>query len=221
MEPRQAWGVLGLLVVLADMGVCAFLWTMEVGTAPVVTVGTAVVITFGYIAYKRYNVEVMPEKEVMMFDDPSDLALLCRIYGLDQEGDMPVLRARLVEFVRRHRDDAFVWVAPKAVMSLGNALSLGPPRAGGTVHRARGPAQASHIHARPRSDSKRAMARSCPVCDADAPAAGSVCGECGADLRFCEALSETRVGRLVLSSKKARAARRKLRYEVPPLGGLR
>lgn len=221
MDPKQAWGVLGLFVVIIAIAACALLWNAGVDVAPVATIGVAVVITFGYIAYKRYNVEVIPEDDIMLFDDPDDLALLCGIYGLDHKGDEATLRSRLIEFVRRHRHEAFVWVAPKAVMSLGNALSFERRAATPSVQVFAQPRPATLPGGKQRSETRRKRIVSCPVCDAKVPGKGGICGECGADLEFYVVLSELKVGRLVLSGKRAGAVRRKLRYEVPTLGGPR
>lgn len=214
MNPGQAWRVVSLIAVLALATAAALL--VDVGYDPLaVTLLSAVVlIAYGYVLYKRYHVEVIPESDLALFDDPDDLRILCRIYGLETDGDEQSLRSRLGMFVNENHDRAFTWVAPKAVLALGSTFEM--------------PSDENAIETRPRPDGglicgkTRSAARlsdisTCPVCDATVLAGAGSCSRCGADLEFYVALSETKVGKRLLSEKNV-AVRRKLRYAVPSLG---
>lgn len=125
MDARQSWGVSGMFFLLADLAACAFLVSPGFDPLPVTIFGAVAILTFGYVVYKRYNVEVLSEEDILLFDEPDDLVLLCKTSGLDHRGDAEVLRQRLATFAQKHRHKAFVWIAPRAVRSLGQALSLG------------------------------------------------------------------------------------------------
>lgn len=194
------------MVVLADAVAAALLIDLGYEPLPVAAIALIALLVYFYILYKRYHVEVVPESDIMRFEDPDDLRILCSIYGLGSKGGEPELRARLLAFARAKSDSAFVWVAPKTVAFFGAALEIPPARGAARTVPAKsllGP------RARPR-------VRTCPICDAKAPRKGSVCDECGADLEFYVALGASKVGKLVLS-EKASKVRRKSRYEVPSL----
>ena len=70
---------------------------------------------------------------------------------------------------------------------------------------------------KPRSPERLKRLRACPICDNRVGKSGGICGECGADLEFYSALSESKVGKRLIS-EKADGVRRKLRYDVPLLG---
>jgi len=54
-------------------------------------------------------VEVVPENDILQFEDPEDLRILSAIYGLSAEGEETDLRERLMAFAKAHGDSAFVW----------------------------------------------------------------------------------------------------------------
>jgi len=211
MEPKQAWGAFSIIVVLMDAIAVALLIDLEYEPVLVAAIALIALLVYVYVLYKRYHVEVVPENDIMQFEDPDDLRILCDIYGLALTGNETELRNRLVGFARAHNDSAFVWVAPKTVLFFGTALEI-PQAPGETVAR---PAR-SLLGGDARSSARLAGVTRCPVCDAKAPRKGSICKECGADLGFYLALGATKVGKLVLS-EKAGEVRRKPRYEVPSL----
>jgi len=240
MHPKQAWGVASLMFVLGVLGAGAALVSAGSPPYPTAAVSGLVVLLFFYILYKRYHVEVVPESDLLLFDSEDDLRLLCRIYGLDPDGGKSVLRRRLVEFSREQRGRPFVWVAPKSVRSLASALELEQPRplripvpSPEAPERERIPdlffkvisdvpseeALSSRlVGGKNRSAERLSTISACPVCDAEVEGGGPLCPVCGADLEFYIALSESRVGRRMVSAKAA-ASRRKLRYPLSPLKG--
>lgn len=210
MDARHSWGVLGMFFLLADLAACAFLVSSGFDPLPVTVFGAVAILMFGYVVYKRYNVEVLSEEDISLFDEPDDLVLLCKIYGLDHRGDAEVLRQRLATFVQEHRHEAFVWVAPRVVRSLGQVLSLGgAPKAHHDIGSGR---CATLADGRQGARQARRTTTACPICGARTRSDDELCRECGADLDFYGALSELKVGRLILSGRKAGAIRRKLRY---------
>lgn len=213
MEPKQAWGVFSLLILLADVAVVLALVNMGYPDMVVVSLGMIVLLVYGYVLYKRYNVEVVPEADICLFTDTDDLRILCRIYGLDCSGDEPALRVRLMAFAEKNRSRAFAWVAPKVVLSLGSALEVGEKAAPGSA-----PAKPLLTGGQERSETRLTAIRSCPICDAKVSGKDRVCWECGADLEFYAVFQESKVGKRFVS-EKAREVRRKLRYDVPALGG--
>src|SRR4030042_405298 len=106
MEPKQAWGAFSLLILLADVAVVLALVNMGYPDMVVVSLGMLVLLVYGYVLYKRYNVEVVPEADICLFTDTDDLRILCRIYGLDCSGGELGLRVRLSAFVEETRDRA-------------------------------------------------------------------------------------------------------------------
>ncbi|OGS41983.1 MAG: hypothetical protein A3K67_02200 [Euryarchaeota archaeon RBG_16_62_10] len=230
MGPRQAWGAFSLVVLLADVAVAVLLVNYGLDPLLISLFAIVFIVVYFYVLYKRYHVEVVPESDIALFDDPDDLRILCRIYGLDDTGSEGALRKRLVGFARTNISRAFAWVAPKAVLGLGLAFEVqlpeGRPAAKqedllGKMLTDAGPGQGSEkglFGGEARSSARLSGIISCPVCDTRAPRSGATCTECGADLEFYAVLSESKVGRRLLSAKSG-SARRKLRYDVPYLGG--
>lgn len=234
MSPREAWGAFSLLYVLAAVAACAAL--LSVGLAWYVSLACAIVLlmTYGYIVYKRYRVEVVPEGDIGLFDDPDDLRILCEIYGLDPDGQERTLRSRLVGFARANDDAAFVWVSPKAVHVFGTSLEVGQPPAtvvqppieyedvpGLVTRMVTDTGTPVGLRAltggKARSSTRLSSLKACPVCDSPLPKGAASCRACGADLEFYAVLSETAIGKRLISQKAAVAERRKLRYPVPQL----
>jgi len=213
MEPKQAWGAFSLLILLADVAVVLALVNMGFPEMVVVSLGMLALLVYGYVLYKRYNVEVVPESDICLFTDTDDLRILCRIYGLDCAGDEPALRGRLMAFAEKNRSKAFAWVAPKVVLSLGSAFEVGEKAAPEPA-----PTKPLLTGGRERSETRLTAIRSCPICDAKVSGRDRVCWECGADLEFYAVFQESKVGKRFVS-EKAREVRRKLRYDVPALGG--
>ncbi|MGQ9587571.1 MAG: hypothetical protein ACUVT7_04220 [Thermoplasmata archaeon] len=232
MRPKQAWGAFSLVVLFAIIALSAVFVDLGYDAYPVSLFALVAVVVYAYVLYKRYHVEVVPESDVALFDDIDDLRILCRIYGLDETGNTEALRQRLVEFARSNKKRAFAWVAPKAVLGLGSALEVS---AGPQERETPTPSLAQRmisqqsaevlmskglLGGRTRSSARLASISDCPVCGAAPPKSGTICSECGADLEFYAVLSESKVGKRLLS-RKAGVVRRKLRYEVPSLGETR
>lgn len=228
MEPKQAWRAFSLVVFLADAALAAALVGIGYDSTPVIFSAFVVILVYLYVLYKRYHVEVVPESDIKLFDDIDDLRILSRIYGTDEKGDEEALRQRLVRFVRANGGNAFTWVAPRSVLAFGSALELPPSlpakaptkpleQRDGSGAPAR---QRVLVGGKSRSPSRLAGIKSCPVCDAQVARSEPICPECGADLEFYSVLSESKVGRRLVS-KKSNAVRRKLRYAVPSLGETR
>jgi len=235
MSPGKAWGAFSLVYVLAVMAALAALLSLGLPWHVSVACGIMAFAFYGYVVYKRYRVEVVPEGDIMLFDDPDDLRILCEIYGLDARGDGKARRARLVAFSRANSDSAFVWVSPKAVHVLGSALQVGlaeerppapviipePEGVHGLVTRmvsdaGRPTAPGTLTSGKARSSSRLSSLKACPVCDSPLRKGAVSCRECGADLEFYAVLMETAIGKRLVS-QKAVAERRKLRYPVPQL----
>ena len=228
MEPKQAWRAFSLVVFLADAALAAVLVAIGYESTPVIFSALVVILVYIYVLYKRYHVEVVPESDIKLFDDIDDLRILSKIYGTDEKGDEEALRQRLIQFVRANGDRAFTWVAPRSVLALGSALELPPTlpakaptkpleRRDGVGAPAR---QRVLVGGKSRSLSRLAGIKECPVCGAQVARSEPICPECGADLEFYSVLSESKVGRRLVS-EKSDAVRRKLRYSVPSLGETR
>jgi hypothetical protein len=230
MRAREAWAAFSLVFVLSLLAAGAYLalrWDQL--TIPSAIVTTLLAVYF-YIVYKRYRVEVVPEGDLELFDDPDDLRILCEIYGLDADGGSSDHSERLRSFARENQDRDFVWVAPRAVSSFGSSRELRPAEAGAPagedltslVMRMISdsprpvPAMGQLVGGRSRSQTRLEGIERCPVCDVKRGRGGSVCAECGADLEFYAVLAESKVGR-ELMHRKSGAERRKLRYPVPDL----
>lgn len=213
------------MVVLGVLSVAVAL--ISFGHEPIATLMFAGVtlVAYVYVLYKRYNVEVVPEQDIALFDDPEDLRILCRIYGLDGSGDIKALRKRLADFAKANRGRAFAWVAPRSVTSLGGAFRVEQPatRATATVPRMMAHASSEAMGrgaltgGRARSQRRLLEISRCPVCATPLRPQSAACSKCGADLEFYAVLSESKVGKRLVSAKSG-AVRRKLRFEVPYLG---
>lgn len=215
MEPKQAWGVFSLLMLLAVAALVLAFVNMGFPVMVVASSGMVAILVYGYVLYKRYNVEVVPESDICLFTDTDDLRILCRIYGLDCSGEDQALRDRLMVFARKNRSKAFAWVAPKAVLSVGSALEVSEK----TVQEPEpAPAKPHLTGGLERSEARLTGIRSCPICDAKVSGKDRVCWECGADLEFYAVFQESKVGKRFVT-EKAKEVRRKLRYDVPSLGG--
>lgn len=214
MGPKQAWEAFSVILILGDLAASVLLYDLGIDLLLVVAFALIILLIYVYILYKRYQVEVITETDVMLFDDPDDLRILCAIYGLDSSGEVGAMRQSLLKFVHANKDNAFTWVAPRAVISFGSAFEMPKPM---KWTKPSGPGNAGQlIGGKPRSSARLSSIVRCPVCDAKAPRKSTICPECGADLEFYAVLSESRVGKLMLSEKSGHV-RRKLRYEVPPL----
>jgi len=211
MEPKQAWGAFSIIVILADAIFTGLMIDLGYEPALVAAIALIALLVYFYVLYKRYHVEVVPENDIMQFEDPDDLRILCAIYGLISKGSETELRNRLLAFARGHGDSAFVWVAPKMVQFFGTALEI--PQAPVVTHAG---SSRSLLGGPTRSSARLLGITKCPICDARTSRKGSICSECGADLLFYLTLGESRVGKLVLS-EKASEVRHKPRYQVPSL----
>ncbi len=203
------------MLLLGVIAASAILYDIGIDIPLVIAFAFIVSLVYLYVLYKRYNVEVITENDVMLFDDPDDLRILCSIYGLDATGEAGALRQRLLKFVQGNKDRPFTWVAPRAVLSLGSVLEIQTPA---PISSKDAPQSVSTlVRSTPRSEARLSSIESCPVCGAKAAKKGRICRQCGADLEFYEVLRESKLGKLMLSGK-AVAVRRKLRYDVKPLG---
>lgn len=217
MGPKQAWAVFSFIALAADIVLALALLVLGHDEYPVALFTGSIAMIYIYVVYKRYHVEVVPEDDIAQFDDVEDLRILSSIYGLDAKGTEKDLRERLAAFARANADNAFVWVAPRSVISLGSALEVPVGKAPTMEKQADRPSSVSTrglVGGRPRSP-ERLMA--CPICDSRVQKSGGICSGCGADLEFYSALSESKVGKRLIS-EKADGVRRKLRYDVPFLG---
>ena len=230
MRAGEAWGAFTVLFVLALATVSAMLVASGEEAYFVVPFAAVVMSVYLYIVYKRYHVELVPEADLRLFDDPEDLRILCAIYGLGRDGKPPVLRHRLARLARANPDASFIWVAPKATQAVASALRIGPAEEEELpedlhefvtrIISDKRPASAASrplVWGRSRSKARLHSLSSCPVCSAPAERTDAVCRECGADMEFYEVFSESKVGRRLVA-EKARETRRKLRYPVPHLG---
>lgn len=220
MGPKQAWAVFSFIALTADFILALALLVLGYNGYPVALVTGSIALIYIYVVYKRYHVEVVPENDIMQFDDVGDLRILSSIYGLDTKGTEYELRERLIAFAKANEKNAFVWVAPRSIISLGSALEVPAGPASGAERPAEKPSRESArglIGGKPRSQERLKRLRACPICDSRLQKSGDICNECGADLEFYSALSESKVGKLLIS-EKAEGVRRKLRYDVPLLG---
>jgi len=233
MKPKQAWGAVSVIFALGDALLASVFIALGYVLLLVVTFAGIAALIYVYIVYKRYHVEVVPESDVLLFDDVDDLRILCNIYGLGIDGDEDSLRKKLTSFSRANAKTAFVWVAPRSVLSIGSGLSIEAVTSPGKLER---PGSAdelaremlagsspwdAHTSVLPRGEARsttRLMGiKECPVCGSQSRGSKNICAECGADLEFYAVLSGSKVGKRMVSAK-ASAVRRRLRYQVPPLG---
>jgi len=234
MEPKQAWGAFSVVFVLADALVGSALVSLGYDFMAIAAIMGIVALIYFYVLYKRYLVEVVPVNDILLFDDTDDLRILSRIYGLDDSGNERMLRKRLVTFSKANSEKAFAWVAPKSVLTIGSSLSIesglnasaraSPPSAAQLAENMLTDSGSDRMRTSllPRGESRSRVRldgiRECPVCGSHSKRDGTICQDCGADIEFYAVLSESKVGRRMISSK-ASAARRKLRYPAPPMGG--
>lgn len=223
---------MSLVFFLAVIAISTALVDMGYDSMPIALSALVTIMAYLYALYKRYHVEVVSESDIKLFDDIDDLRILSRIYGTDDSGDAEVLRQRLIKFVRANEDRAFTWVAPRSVLAFGSAFELAPPPparepakrvswlAGQLAEPAASHRQRVLLGGKSRSNARLLSIKTCPMCDAQTPESGTICTECGADLEFYTVLSESKVGKRLISEKSS-AVRRKLRYAVPSLGEIR
>src|SRR4030042_1353657 len=143
MGPKQAWIVFSFIALAADIVFALSALELGYDRFPVALVTGSIALIYIYVVYKRYHVVVVPETDIMQFDDVDDLQILSNIYGLDTQGTERDLRARLLRFARTNKDKAFVWVAPRSIISVGSALEVRAISGAGMERPSNGPSQAS------------------------------------------------------------------------------
>src|SRR4030065_727651 len=114
MTPKQAWGILSMLAAVSVATAAALLILTGLAILPTGLFGGVALLLYFYVIYKRYHVEVVPERDIVLFEDKEDLMILCDIYGLETVGSHRELRKRLIDFANAHANEAFTWVAPMA-----------------------------------------------------------------------------------------------------------
>jgi hypothetical protein len=212
MKPRQAWKVLSLMVVLVVVVAAAALASAGYDPLAIGAGALVVLLIYPYVLYKRYHVEVVPERDIARLEDTDDLRLLCKIYGLPHDGGRMALRSRLLKFITENSGNAFTWVAPRAVIGFGSAFTLP------SVDEREAASGHPEGDAISLSKDKQLGSTPCPICEAPVPAGTNICAICGADQGFYSSVMETRIGKLLVSQREA-ALRRKPRYSVPRSGG--
>lgn len=204
-----------LLFVLAVAVSSAFMVNEGEEPAFVLSIAVAVVAVYLYVVYKRYHVELVTEADVKLFDDPEDLEILCKIYGLPSTGSPNHLRHRLARLSRKYSDQTFVWVAPNFMKRLAAGLEIGPEEdlpeppedASELLVRMVSSESGAGRKARPlvwgdrRSSARLRRMTDCPVCEAPVTHRSLVCERCGADLEFYDALSGSKIGRMLVAEK--------------------
>ena len=224
MDNKRYWAAFSLLVVLVVTVVAVAIVSLGYVWYSVLIPSAVVLLVYFYILYKLMHVEVVPEEDLMLFDDPEDLRILCGIYGLERDGTESELKDRLLMFSRSNASEAFVWVSPRTVRAVGSALEIPPP-----TSMSRGTSEpvklAKHLVSerptkpltggKPRSAAGLEEIVSCSICGVKRGHGESACPSCGADLEFYSELSRSKVGKLLVA-RKGEARRRKLRYEVEP-----
>lgn len=199
-----------MLAILAVATAIVLLILMEFSTYVVITIGGIALLLYFYILYKRYHVEVVPERDIALFEDKEDLRILCDIYGLDNTGNLRELRRRLIGFAKEHESETFTWVAPKAIVSIGAKIAVAEPEpqprssvldqllkeADEEMIRTRG-----LVFGQARKGSIASTLKACPICDAKPPRSRTICPECGADLEFYTSLSGSKVGKRMVKRK--------------------
>ena len=216
MRAHDAWRAFTVLFALALAIVSAFMISRGVEFIVVIFVAVVAVAVYLYIVYKRYHVELITEDDLRLFDDSEDLRILCRIYGLPHKGASKRLRYRLAQYARMNSGRSFVWVAPMFMKNFVSALEFAPgmyedeelPEDSNELLvrmiSGRGPAGVANrplVWGMCRSPSRRRAITACPVCDASVGQRAPVCGECGADLEFYDALTESKIGRRLVAQK--------------------
>lgn len=215
MRAGEVWGAVTVLFVSALATVSALLIARGEELSFVLPFVVVILSIYLYVVYKRYRVELVPEGDLDLFDDPGDLRILCAIYGLPRTGAPNWLRHRLAQFARANSGSSFVWVAPRSLRRVASGLELSAEKEEQELSedpqelfmRMVSDEPSDDRSRRPlvwgvrRSRSRLTSIASCPVCDSDVQENSAVCGGCGADLEFYEALSESKVGRRLVAQK--------------------
>ena len=215
MRANDVWRAFTVLYALALATASAFMVNQSWSTPLVLFIAVVALSAYLYIVYKRYHVELITEGDLKLFDDPDDLQILCRIYGLPHKGSPNRLRHRLAQFSRRNDGKSFVWVAPLFMKNLVSNLELAPETdedelpedSSELLLRMVSPGSRTALANRPlvwgrqRSASRRQTISSCPICDSTVGQRAPVCEECGADLEFYDVLQESRIGRKLIAQK--------------------
>jgi hypothetical protein len=216
MRGHDVWRTFTVLFVLAMATVSALMVSQGEDIAVVIFVTVVAISVYLYIIYKRYHVELLPESDLRLFDDPDDLRIICRIYGLPDNGSPNWLRHRLAQFSRQNDGRSFVWVAPRFMKAIASNLEFAPgmddyrelPEDSTEllVHMVSSKPSAGSmsrplVWGKSRSTSRRRGIASCPVCESAVDQRVPVCGVCGADLEFYDALLESKIGRRLIAQK--------------------
>ncbi len=216
MRAHDVWRTFTVLFVLGLAAASALMVSQGEDIAVVAFVTVVAMSVYLYIIYKRYHVELLPESDIRLFDDPDDLRILCRIYGLPDSGSPNWLRHRLSLFVRQNDGRSFVWVAPMFMKRIASNLEFAPGLDDDRelpansvellVHMVSSKPSAGSMNrtlvwGKSRSTSRRRGISSCPVCESAAGQRAPVCGACGADLEFYDALLESKIGRRLVAQK--------------------
>ncbi|HUV61858.1 MAG TPA: hypothetical protein VMW71_06810 [Thermoplasmata archaeon] len=216
MRGHDVWRTFTVLFVLALATISALMVGQGEDIAVVTFVTIVAISVYLYIIYKRYHVELLPESDLRLFDDPDDLRILCRIYGLPDSGSPNWLRHRLAQFSRQNDGRSFVWVAPRFMKAIASNLEFAPGMDDGQelpedstellVHMVSSRPSAGSmsrplVWGKSRSTSRRRGIASCPVCESAVDQRAPVCGVCGADLEFYDALLESKIGRRLIAQK--------------------
>ncbi|MCJ2533424.1 MAG: hypothetical protein LN411_05855, partial [Candidatus Thermoplasmatota archaeon] len=124
MRAGEVWGAVTVLFVSALATVSALLVSRGEEMFFVLPFVVVTLSIYLYVVYKRYRVELVPEGDLELFDDPGDLRILCAIYGLPRTGSPNWLRHRLAQFARANSGSSFVWVAPRSLKRIASGLEL-------------------------------------------------------------------------------------------------
>lgn len=215
MRAGEVWGAVTVLFVSALATVSALLTARGEEVFFVLPFVVVILSIYLYVVYKRYHVELVPEGDLELFDDPDDLRILCAIYGLPRTGSPNWLRHRLAQFARANSGSSFVWVAPRSMKKIASGLEVSlekeeqelPENLHEFVVRMVADKPSDDWSRRPlvwgvqRSRSRLSSIASCPICDSEVGGRKAVCGECGADLEFYNALVESKVGRRLVAQE--------------------
>ncbi len=218
MRAGEVWGGITVLFVLALATVSAFLIANGEEIFFVLPFTVVILSMYLYVIYKRYHVELVPEGDLKLFDDPEDLRILCGIYGLPRTGTANWLRHRLAQFARANSGHSFVWVAPRSMKRIASGLELTSEKEEKEMPDTLHELVVSLVSEKPPEDwSKRPLVwgarrsgsrligiESCPICEAKQTEHVPVCRECGADLEFYTSLGESKVGRRLVAKKAER-----------------
>ena len=215
MRAHDVWRAFSVLYALAVATASSFMISQNWDPALVLFIAVVALSVYMYVVYKRYHVERITEDDLKLFEDPDDLQILCRIYGLPHTGSPNRLRHRLAQFSRRNENRSFVWVAPLFMKNLVSNLEFAgetdddelPEDSSELLLRMVSSGSEATLASRPlvwgrrRSSSRRQGISSCPICDSAVGLRAPVCAECGADLEFYDVLQESRIGRKLIAQK--------------------